>query len=173
MNSADAPDTSSDLEQILNVNGVAEEPGKNGAAAATKPEPTGEVGPTCAGEEVGGRILNRDVCRGDVGLLAGLVVQQEQQAEDVNSTNGGQQTGGLLILGGTQRATDGERAEEQITERCARFQATEVRGNARAVQGQVVDQSLDEITAVDGGRKIADAGISSRSDSHELRVLRG
>ena len=99
--------------------------------------------------------------RGDVGLLAGLVVEQEQQAEDVNGANGSQQASCLLVLRGTQGATDGERAVEQITEGCTGFQATEVRGNPGAVQGQVVDQALDEIAAVDGCGKVADAGISS------------
>ena len=155
------------------MNRAAQEPCKDGSTASAQPKTAGEVCPTRTGEQIRRGVVDCDVGGWNVGLFSGLVVQQEQQAEDVNSTNGGQQTGGLLILGGTQRATDGERAEEQITERCARFQATEVRGNPRAVQGQVVDQSLDEITAVDGGRKIADAGISSRSDSHELRVLRG
>ena len=62
------------------MNGVAEEPGENGTAATAKPETTGEVGPAGAGEQVGGGILNRHIRRGDVGLLAGLVVEQEQQA---------------------------------------------------------------------------------------------
>ena len=173
MASADAPDTSRDLEQLLNVNGVAEEPGENGTAATTQPEPTGEVSPTGAGEQVGGGILNRHICRGDVGLLAGLVVEEEQQAEDVHGANGSEQSSGLLVLRGTQGAADGEGAVEQIAEGCTGFQTTEVRGNSGAVQGQVVDQTLDEIAAVDGCRKVADAGISSRSDGHELRVLRG
>ena len=171
--SADAPDTSSDLEQFLHVNGVAEEPGENGTAATTQPEPTGEVSPTGAGEQVGGGILNRHICRGDVGLLAGLVVEQEQQAEDVHGADGSQQPSGLLVFRGTQGTTDGEGAVEQITEGCTGFQTPEVRRNSRAVQGQVVDQTLDEIAAVDGCRKVADAGISSRSDGHEVRVLRG
>jgi len=47
--SAHAPDTSSDLEQFLHVNGVAEEPGENGTAATTQPEPTGEVSPARCG----------------------------------------------------------------------------------------------------------------------------
>ena len=173
MSLADAPNASSNLEQILDVNGVAEEPGEDGTTAATEPEPTGEIGPTVAGEQVGGGILNRHICGGDVGLLAGLVVEQEQQAEDVNSTNGSQEASCLLVLGGTQGATDGEGAVEQVTKRSSGFQAAEVRGNPRAVQRQIVDQGFDEIAAVDGGREVADAGISSRSDGHEVRVLRG
>ena len=106
-------------------------------------------------------------------MLSGLVVEEKQQAEDVHGANGSQQASGLLILGGTQRPTDGEGAVEQIAEGGTGFQATEVRRNPGAVQGQVVDQALDEIAAVDGCRKVADAGISSRSDSHEVRVLRG
>ena len=59
MSLADAPNASSNLEQILDVNGVVEEPGEDGATAATEPEPTGEIGPAVAGEQVGGGILNR------------------------------------------------------------------------------------------------------------------
>ena len=97
-------------------------------------------------------------------MLAGLVVEQEQQAEDVHGADGSQQASGLLVLRGTQGATDGEGAVEQVTESCTGFQTTEVRRNPGAVEGQVVDQALDEIAAVDGCRKVADAGISSRSD---------
>ena len=99
--SADTPDASGDLEQVLDVNCVAEEPGKDGTAAATEPEPTGEVGPAGAGEQVSRGILNRHIRWGDVGLLSGLVVEEKQQAEDVHGANGSQQASGLLILGGT------------------------------------------------------------------------
>merc|ERR1711943_26562 len=111
--------------------------GENGTAATAKPETTGEVGPAGAGEQVGWGIFNRHIRRGDVGLLAGLVVEQEQQAEDVHSANGSQQASGLLILRGTQGATDGEWAVEQVTEGCTGFQTTEIRRNSGAVQGQV------------------------------------
>ena len=79
MSLADAPNASSNLEQILDVNGVAEEPGEDGTTAATEPETTGEVSPAVAGEQVGWGVLNRHIRRGDVGLLAGLVVEEEQQ----------------------------------------------------------------------------------------------
>ena len=170
---ANAPDASSDLEQILNVNRVAEEPSEHSAAAATQPESAGEVGPACPGEQIGWWVLDGGVGRRDVGLLAGLVVQQEEQAENVNGADGCQQTCGLLILRGTQGPTDGEGAVQQIAEGGTGLKAAEVGGDAGAVQGQVVDQTLDEIAAVDGCRKVADAGISSRSDGHEVRVLRG
>merc|ERR1711943_155726 len=111
--------------------------GENGTAATAKPETTGEVGPAGAGEQVGGGILNRHICRGDVGLLAGLVVEQEQQAEDVHGADSSQQASGLLVLRGTQGTTDCEGAVEQITEGCTGFQATEVGGNPGAVEGQV------------------------------------
>jgi hypothetical protein len=123
------------------VNRVAEEPGEHGAAATTQPETTGEIGPAGAGEQISRRILDGGVGGGDVGLLAGLVVEQEQQAEDVNRADGGQQTCGLLILSGTQGAADGEGAVQQIAEGGSSLQPTEVGGDAGAVQGQVVDQA--------------------------------
>ena len=61
MSLADAPNASSNLEQILDVNGVAEEPGEDGTAAATEPETTGEVSPAVAGEQVGRGVLNRHI----------------------------------------------------------------------------------------------------------------
>ena len=81
---------------------VAEEPGEHGTAAAAQPEAAGEVSPAGAGEQVSRWVFNRGVRGGDVGLLAGLVVQQEQKAKDVNRTDGGEQTCGLLILRGPQ-----------------------------------------------------------------------
>ena len=168
---ANAPDASSDLEQILNVNRVAEEPSEHSAAAATQPESAGEVGPACPGEQIGWWVLDGGVGRRDVGLLAGLVVQQEEQAENVNGADGCQQTCGLLILGGTQRATNGEGAVQQIAESCTCFQAAEVWGDARAIQGKIVDQPLDEIAAVHRGCEVANAGVRNGSDGHGSRML--
>ena len=90
-----------------------------------------------------------------------LVVEEKQQAEDVHGANGSQQASGLLILGGTQRPTDGEGAVEQIAEGGTGFQATEVRRNPGAVQGQVVDQALDEIAAVDGCPRLPTQGSAA------------
>ena len=111
--SADTPDTRSDLEQILNVHCAAQEPGEHGAAAAAEPEPTGEIGPAGAGEQVGRWIADGGIGRRNVGLFAGLVVQQEQQGEDVNRSDGREKASGLLVFGVAQRTADGERSEEQ------------------------------------------------------------
>ena len=115
------------------MNRIAEEPGEHGAAATTQPETAGEIGPAGAGEQISRWILDGGVGGGDVGLLAGLVVQQQQQAEDVNRADGGQQTCGLLILSGPQGAADSEGAVQQIAEGSAGLQSTEVGGNAWAV----------------------------------------
>ena len=94
--------------------------------------------------QVNGRrgILNRHISWGDVGLLSGLVVEEKQQAEDVHSANRSQQASGLLILGGTQRPTDGEGAVEQIAEGGSGFQATEVRRNPGAVRRELLIRPL-------------------------------
>ena len=109
------------------MNGVAEEPGKDGATATSQPETTGEVGPSGSGEEVRRGQSDCGVSGRDVGLFAGLVVQQEQEAEDVNGTNGSKQSSGLLIFGGAQGAANGERPVEQIAEGSASFQTSEIR----------------------------------------------
>ena len=69
--SADTPDASGDLEQVLDVNSVAEEPGKDGTAAATEPEPTGEVGPAGAGEQVSRGISTVTSAGGMLGCFPG------------------------------------------------------------------------------------------------------
>ena len=137
-----------DVEQILHVHSAAQEPGKHGAGAATQPETAGEICPACAGEEIGRWIADRGIRGGDVGLLAGLVVEQEQQGEDVNGSDRRQHTGCLLILRVAQWAADGERAVEQVTEGGTGLKTTEVGGDARAVEGQIVDQPLDEVTCL-------------------------
>mgnify|MGYP001236130060 CR=1 FL=1 len=117
---------------------VAEEPGEHGTAAAAQPEAAGEVSPAGAGEQVSRWVFNRGVRGGDVGLLAGLVIQQEQQAEDVNSADGGQQACGLLIFRGPQGTADREGAVQQVAEGCAGLQSTEVGGDAlRAVPSRL------------------------------------
>ena len=58
-----------------------------------------------------------------MGLFSGLVVQQEQQGEDMNGSNGRQDTGGVLEFRSPQRATDCEGAVEQPF----RWQVTVVR----------------------------------------------
>jgi len=108
------------------MNGVAKEPGKDRTAASTQPEATCEVCPAGAGEQIGGRVLHSYIRRRDVWLFAGLVVEQEQQAEDVDGTDGSQQSCGLLVFRGTQRAADGEGSVKQIAEGCTGFQAAEV-----------------------------------------------
>ena len=115
-------------------------------------------------------VLDSGVGGGDVGLLAGLVVQQEQQAEDVNHTDGGQQTCCLLILSGPQGAADGEGAVQQIAEGGAGLQSTEV-GEMLERAGQVVNQALDEIAALTGVARLPTQG-QRRSDggSRMLRV---
>ena len=90
------------------MHGAAEIPGEHGAATAAQPEAAGEISPAGAGEQIGRGIFDGGVCRGDVRLFAGLVVEQEQQGEDVHRTDRRQQAGGLLILGVAQRAEDGE-----------------------------------------------------------------
>ena len=105
-------------------------------------------------------------------MLSGLVVEQEQQAENVDSTNRSQQTGCLLIVSVTKRPADCEGAVKQITEGCAGLKSPEIRGNPLAIEGKVIDQALDEITAVDRRSKIADAGIGARGDSHWKQLLR-
>ena len=108
------------------MNRVAKEPGKDRTAASTQPEATREVRPAGAGEKIGGRVLHSDIGGRDVWLFAGLVVEQEQQAENVYGTDGSQKPCGLLVLSGTQGAADGEGSVKQITEGCTGFQATEV-----------------------------------------------
>lgn len=124
--SGDAPDTGSDLEKILNVNCVAEEPGEYGATATSQPETTGEVGPTGSGEKVRRGKFDCGVSGRDMGLFPGLVVQQEQQAQDVNGTDGSKQSSCLLVLGCAQRAADGERPVQQVAEGSPRFQTSEI-----------------------------------------------
>ena len=75
-------------------------------------------------------------------MLAGLVVEQEQQAEDVHGADGSQQASGLLVLRGTQGTTDGEGAVEQITEGCTGFQTPEVRRNSRRYRGRLLIRPL-------------------------------
>ena len=59
--SADAPNASCNFHQILDMQGVAQQPSEDCAATSTKPESTGEFSPTISGEKVGRRILYRDI----------------------------------------------------------------------------------------------------------------
>lgn len=86
--SAHAPDTGSDFDELLDVEGIAEQPGKNCTTAATKPEATGELRPTVAGEQIRGRIVDRDVGKGDMRLLSWLVIEKEEEGQEVNGTDG-------------------------------------------------------------------------------------
>ena len=91
--SADAPDPTSDFHEVLNVKGVAQKPGKDGTAATAKPETTGEFRPTVPSEQIGRWIFDGDVRGGDMGLFAGLVVQEEQQSQKMHCTDGSEQAG--------------------------------------------------------------------------------
>ena len=86
--SAHAPDTGSYFDELLDVEGIAEQPGKNCTTAATKPEATGELRPAVAGEEISGGIVDSDVSRGDMRLIPGLVIKQKKESQEVNSTDG-------------------------------------------------------------------------------------
>lgn len=86
--SAHAPDTGSYFDELLDVEGIAEQPGKNCTTAATKPEATGELRPTVAGEQIRGRIVDRDVGKGDMRLLSWLVIEKEEEGQEVNGTDG-------------------------------------------------------------------------------------
>ena len=109
------------------MHSAAEDPGEHGSAAAAEPETTGEISPAGAGEQVGRWVADGGISRRDVGLFAGLVVQQEQQGEDVNRTDGCQKTCGLLVIGVAQRPADGERSEEQVAEGRTGFETAEIR----------------------------------------------
>ena len=123
---ADAPDTGGDVEQILYVNRVAEEPGKDSSAASTEPESTGEICPTVTCEKIGWWIFYRYISGRNVWLLPWLVIKQEQQAENVNCPNRSKQASCLLVFGCTERTTDRERPEEQIAEGSPSLQSTEI-----------------------------------------------
>ena len=155
------------------MHGVAEEPGKNGTTATAQPETTGVIGPTGSGEEVGRGDVHSGVSGWNMRLFPWLVVQQEQQAEDVNRTDGSKQARCLLVFGGAQRTTDGEGSVEEIAEGGSGFETTEIRRNSRSVKRQIADQGLHEIAAVDRRGEIADAGVRNGSDSHWKRGLRG
>ena len=86
--SAHAPDTGSDFDELLNVEGIAEQPGKNCTTAATKPEATGELRPTVAGEQICGRTVDSDVGKRDMRLLSWLVIEKEEEGQEVNGTDG-------------------------------------------------------------------------------------
>ena len=86
--SAHAPNTGSNFHKLLNVEGIAEQPGKDGTPTATQPEATGELRPAVAGEEISGGIVDGDVSRGDMRLIPGLVIKQKKESQEVNSTDG-------------------------------------------------------------------------------------
>ena len=123
---ANTPNASSDVEQVLNMNRAAQEPCKDGSTASAQPKTAGEVCPTRTGEQIRRGIVDCDVGGWNVGLFPGLVVEQEQQGEDMNGSNGRQDTGGVLEFRSPQRATDCEGAVEQVTKSSTCFEAAEI-----------------------------------------------
>ena len=86
--SAHAPDTGSYFDKLLNVQGVAEQPGEDCTSTATQPEATGELRPTVAGEKICRGIVDSDVGRGDMRLIPWLVIKKEEESQEVNGTDG-------------------------------------------------------------------------------------
>ena len=109
------------------MQGVAKKPGEHGTAATAKPEATGEFRPTVSGEEIRRGIVDGDVSGGDVGLLAGLVVQQEQQSQQMNCADGSKEACGRGILSVSEGATNRVGAVKQISEGSACLNSSEIR----------------------------------------------
>ena len=124
--SADAPNATGEVQQGADVQGAAKEPSKDSAAAASEPEAAGEIRPTRTGEQIGGWVVDRDIRHRDVGLLTGLVVEQEQQREDVHGSDRSQQTSGCRKLAVAQGPADREGPVEQVAKGSTSLQAAEV-----------------------------------------------